>query len=73
MIFGAAFSGLSFDADDDSLILDQILSGQKELFRLLVKRYDRMVYGMGMSFLRNAEDASDFTQEVFLKIYRNLS
>jgi RNA polymerase sigma-70 factor (ECF subfamily) len=28
---------------------------------------------MGMSFFRNADDASDFTQEVFLKIFRNLS
>jgi len=28
---------------------------------------------MGMSFFRNAEDALDFTQEVFLKTYRNLS
>jgi RNA polymerase sigma-70 factor (ECF subfamily) len=28
---------------------------------------------MGMSFLRNGEDAADFTQEVFLKAYRNLS
>jgi RNA polymerase sigma-70 factor (ECF subfamily) len=27
---------------------------------------------MGVSFLRNEEDASDFTQDVFLKVYRNL-
>ena len=73
MIFGAAFSGVSIDMDDDRLILEQILAGQKELFRLLVKRYEQQVYGMGLSFFRNAEDASDFTQEVFLKVYRNLS
>lgn len=59
--------------DEDRIIAAQIVSGQKELFRLLIKRYERAVYGMGMSFLRNAEDASDFTQEVFIKIYRNLS
>jgi len=57
----------------DRLIVAQIVSGQKNLFRLLVRRYERPVYGMGMSFFRNAEDASDFTQEVFLKVYRNLS
>jgi RNA polymerase sigma-70 factor (ECF subfamily) len=28
---------------------------------------------MGIGFFRNAEDASDFTQEVFLKTFRNLS
>jgi RNA polymerase sigma-70 factor (ECF subfamily) len=72
MIFGAAFSGVSIGADDDRLILEQILAGQKELFRLLVKRHEQQVYGMGLSFFRNKEDASDFTQEVFLKVYRSL-
>jgi len=59
--------------DEDRAIVAQIVPGQKELFRLLVKQHERAVYGMGMSFLRNAEDASDFTQEVFLKTFRNLS
>jgi len=57
----------------DRLIVEQILSGQKDLFRLLARRYERPVYGMGMGFFRNAEDARDFVQEVFLKVYRNLS
>jgi len=56
----------------DQLIVDQIVSGEKDLFRLLVRRYERSVYGMGLSFFRNAEDASDFAQEVFIKVYRNL-
>jgi RNA polymerase sigma-70 factor (ECF subfamily) len=58
---------------DDLLIVDQVVSGQKDMFRLLVQRYEHAVYGMGISFFRNPEDASDFTQEVFLKVYRNLS
>jgi len=56
----------------DEFIVSQITSGQKDLFRLLIRRYGRPVYGMGMSFFRNAEDASDFAQEVFLKVYRSL-
>ena len=59
--------------DEDQIIAAQVASGQKELFRLLIKRHERAVYGMGMSFFRNAEDASDFTQEVFLKTFRKLS
>jgi len=58
---------------NDELIVGQITAGQADLFRLLVGRYQRPVYGMGLSFFRNAEDASDFSQEVFLKVYRNLS
>jgi RNA polymerase sigma-70 factor (ECF subfamily) len=56
----------------DELIVSQIVAGQKDIFRLLVRRYERVVYGMGMSFFRNSEDASDFGQEVFLKVYRSL-
>jgi len=59
--------------DEDRMIVTQIVSGQKGLFRLLVKRHEQAVYGMGMSFFRNVEDVSDFTQEVFLKVFRNLS
>ena len=57
---------------DDQLIVSQVVAGQKDLFRLLVRRHERAVYGMGLSFFRNPEDASDFTQEVFLKVYRSL-
>ncbi|MCL2557876.1 MAG: sigma-70 family RNA polymerase sigma factor [Treponema sp.] len=57
----------------DALVVEQILSGQKDMFRLLLRRYERQVHGMGMSFFRNDDDARDFSQEVFLKVYKNLS
>ena len=58
---------------NDQLIVSQIVSGQKDLFRLLVRQHEKAVYGMGLSFFRNSEDACDFTQDVFLKAYRSLS
>jgi RNA polymerase sigma-70 factor (ECF subfamily) len=58
---------------NDQLVVSQIVSGQKNLFRLLVRQHEKAVYGMGMSFFRNADDAADFVQEVFLKAYRSLS
>ncbi|MDR1787332.1 MAG: sigma-70 family RNA polymerase sigma factor [Treponema sp.] len=58
---------------DELLIIAQIIGGEKELFRLLVARYERAVFGMGLSFFRNREDALDYSQEVFLKVYNNLS
>jgi RNA polymerase sigma-70 factor (ECF subfamily) len=57
---------------DDQLIAAEVVSGQKNLFRLLVNRYEKTVYAMGLSFFHNTEDASDFTQEVFLKVFRSL-
>jgi len=58
---------------NDQLIVSQVAAGQKDLFRLLVRQHEKAVYGMGLNFFRNPEDASDFTQEVFLKAYRSLS
>jgi RNA polymerase sigma-70 factor (ECF subfamily) len=58
---------------DDRMIVEEIVSGRQELFRFLVIRHERAVYGMGVSFFRNAEDAADFTQDVFFKVFRNLS
>jgi RNA polymerase sigma-70 factor (ECF subfamily) len=58
---------------NDQLIVSQVVSGQKDLFRLLVRQHEKAVYGMGLNFFRNPQDASDFTQEVFLKAYRSLS
>ncbi|MCL2230318.1 MAG: sigma-70 family RNA polymerase sigma factor [Treponema sp.] len=61
------------DEISDELIVSQIVSGQKDLFRLIVRQYEKAVFAMGLSFFRNSEDASDFAQEVFLKAFRNLS
>ncbi len=58
---------------DDQLVVEQVLSGQKELFRLLVQRHQKAVFSMGMGFFRNREDSADFVQEVFLKAFQNLA
>jgi len=58
---------------NDQLIVSQVVSGHKDLFRLLVRQHEKAVFAMGISFFRNTDDASDFTQEVFLKAYKSLS
>jgi len=71
---GSQNEGSPFDETEinDQLIISQIISGQRDLYRLLVRQHEKAVYGMGLSFFRNPEDASDFMQEVFLKAYRSL-
>jgi RNA polymerase sigma-70 factor (ECF subfamily) len=61
------------EAEDDETTAARIVAGQKDLFRVLLRRHERAVYGMGLSFFKNPEDAADFTQDVFLKAYRNLA
>jgi RNA polymerase sigma-70 factor (ECF subfamily) len=61
------------DEADDLSIAGRVAAGERDLFRHLVTRHQRAVYGMGRSFFRNREDIADFVQEVFLKAYRSLA
>ncbi len=57
---------------DDREIVERVAAGEAELFSLLVQRHQRAVYGLGIGFFKNADDAGDFVQDVFLRAYRNL-
>ena len=49
------------------------LSGDAEAWQQLVLSQHRRVYGICYRFTSSAPDAEDLTQEVFLKLYRNLA
>ncbi|MDR3301826.1 MAG: sigma-70 family RNA polymerase sigma factor [Spirochaetaceae bacterium] len=57
---------------DDKIIVERVLGGECELYRLLVERHQRQVNALGMSFLRNKDDAADFSQDVFFKAFHSL-
>jgi len=59
--------------EEEILLVEQILSGEKDLFRVLIKQYQQKVHSMGLSFFHNREDAADFTQDVFIRSYRSLA
>ena len=57
---------------DDRTAVARAVAGESELFALLVKRHQRAIYGLGLGFFKNADDAGDFVQDVFLKAFRSL-
>jgi len=57
-------------SDEDAV--RRVLAGDTGLFSLLVERYSRKVFGMGLMFFKNHDDASDFMQDVFIRAYGNL-
>jgi RNA polymerase sigma-70 factor (ECF subfamily) len=59
--------------DRDCRLIGEVLSGNKESFAGLVRRYQNRVYSLGLRFFRNAEDARDFAQEVFVKAFERLA
>jgi RNA polymerase sigma-70 factor (ECF subfamily) len=58
---------------DEPQMITSILAGESRFFHELIRPYERSVYVMALSFLKNEADAEDATQEAFLKAYRNLS
>jgi RNA polymerase sigma-70 factor, ECF subfamily len=58
---------------DEPRMIASILGGDAQLFHELIRPYERRVYAMALSFLRNEADAEDATQEAFLKAFRNLA
>ena len=56
----------------DSEIIRLILQGDKDKFRILVEKYQPMVFRTCMGFLHNKDDADDLTQDIFIKYYQSL-
>ncbi len=56
----------------DEQIVKQVLLGGIESFKIIVERYQKKIYGIGMRFFKNMDDSHDFTQEVFIRAYENL-
>ena len=57
----------------DNELISRAQHGEVVAFEQLVHRYDRNVLAIASRYTRNAEDAQDIYQEVFLRVYRGLS
>jgi len=58
---------------DWSQIVRQCMDGDSGAWAELVRTHHRRVYGLCYRFTGNPTDAEDLTQDVFLKVYSNLS
>ncbi len=54
-------------------LVRQATGGDLEAFEELVRRLQRQVYGFAFQHLRDFAEAQDLTQEIFVKLYRNLA
>src|SRR5438045_8239011 len=57
---------------DERALVEACLSNQAGAFDLIVERHRRSVYMLCYRFVGNHEDASDLSQDVFLRAYRGL-
>jgi RNA polymerase sigma-70 factor (ECF subfamily) len=57
---------------DERALVEACLAGRSGAFDLIVERHRRPVYQLCYRFVGNHEDASDLSQDVFLRAYRGL-
>jgi len=55
------------------LLVEQIKEGDREAFVEITRLYQKKVYLLAYSYLRNNEDALDVVQETFLRLYQKVN
>ncbi|MEP7143705.1 MAG: RNA polymerase sigma factor [Ferruginibacter sp.] len=56
----------------DNEIISRTLSGEKNLYALLVRRYNQRLYRIGMSIINDDAEVEDVMQVSYIKAYENL-
>ena len=56
----------------DAELVAQLQSGSEAAFRILVERYQARIYRTVFSLLRNAEEAEDVAQDVFVEVHQTI-
>ena len=56
----------------DELLVIKVLSGEREAFDILIKKYQGIIYNYIFKTTLSKEDSEDIIQEVFIKAYENL-
>lgn len=54
-------------------LIERARSGDPDAFCQLTRLYERRIYWLALHYCRDAHDAEDLSQEVWLKAYRSLS
>jgi RNA polymerase sigma-70 factor (ECF subfamily) len=56
----------------DEEIVRRVVAGERELFELLLRRYNQRVYRAVRAVLRNSDDTEDVMQQAYVSAYRHL-
>lgn len=58
--------------NQDKKLIQQYLKGDEKALELLVEKYSRPIYSFVYKNTGSAVDAQDITQEIFLKVWKNI-
>ena len=57
---------------DDAILVAAVVKGDKNAFRLLIARYEKLVVSIVFRMVGQREDTEDICQDVFLKVYEKI-
>ena len=57
---------------EDAALVAELKAGSEEAFGLLIAQYSHPLFSLIARSLQDPSDAADITQEVFLKVFRNI-
>ncbi|MBF0117889.1 MAG: RNA polymerase sigma factor [Desulfobacterales bacterium] len=58
--------------DDDNEIIKKILNGDKDAYVVIVEKYKTPIFNLAFRMTGKYEDASDLSQEAFIKAYKSI-
>jgi RNA polymerase sigma-70 factor (ECF subfamily) len=58
--------------EQEQIIIESILAGQIDQYRILVGKYQNPVFRLIMKIVGNYDDAKDLTQDVFVKAFESM-
>ena len=56
----------------DEEVVRRVVAGERELFELLLRRYNQRIYRAVRAVLRNPDDVEDVMQQAYVSAYRHL-
>jgi len=56
----------------DNAVIERVLAGEKDLFELLIRRYNQLLFRVIRSYMNKESDAEDVMQDTYIKVYQKL-
>ena len=70
-LMGNLASAVAIPSDEAALVAE-LKAGSERAFTQLIAQYHQPIYSVVARSLQDSADASDITQEVFIKVFRNI-
>jgi|YNPMSStandDraft_2_1061718.scaffolds.fasta_scaffold00058_24 RNA polymerase sigma-70 factor (ECF subfamily) len=58
---------------EEKILIAETLNGNNRAFEILMRAYEKKVFGLAFNFTNSPEEAKDILQDTFIRAYKNLS